>query len=60
MNHVSIKRKVFKTDRQCFMCGDRIKIVVIILSSLHGFLLCPNCAAELKEVMEDFEMDDED
>jgi hypothetical protein len=53
MNHIKIERKNYKKERQCFMCGLRIKKVVIILSSLHGFILCNGCVMDLREAIEE-------
>jgi hypothetical protein len=57
MEYIRIEQKIYKKDRQCFMCGSLIKKVVIILSPLHGFILCYGCASDLKEAIEDLGSD---
>lgn len=52
-NHISIERKLFKKERRCYMCGAKIKSVVIIFSSLHGFILCHECIIDLKDAIDD-------
>jgi hypothetical protein len=59
MDHVRVERKTFKRDRQCYMCGMRIKRVIVILSPLHGFILCDECTLDLKDALDEIDLSQE-
>jgi hypothetical protein len=56
---IKISGKKYKQARHCYMCGSDVFKAVIILSALHGFVLCAGCAHELRDALEDFYQHDE-
>jgi hypothetical protein len=51
---IKISGKNYRQARHCYMCGVDVFNAVIILSALHGFVLCADCAHELRDALEDF------